>query len=223
VVDEYETDPTIAHNLRNVNFSKKRIVSRIPSQHNRQSILRQCGRISRSLDIFPKHSYWSSLLLDLIDLLIDLLPALTAVPVLQEHTARILEDFQLGAHNCEARLYEPILMRCALVLLLPRVCDVVIRRKRIAFEYARVLLDNRHVRLEFRQTRVTELVCTREVRVRNRVRALQVGVEWRDEAAVRVGCEVESTGAKLGVLESFDSVVHDGVGLEMLLDKSLGM
>jgi hypothetical protein len=162
-------------------------------------------------------------LLDLFDLLIDLLPTLAVVPVLQEYTTRILEDLQLGAYNCQARLYETILMRCALVLLLPRVCDIVVRRKRIALEHARVLFDNRNVRLKCRQTRVTELVCTRKVRVCDRVGALQVRVEWCYKAAVRVGCEVKGAGAELSVLEGFDCVVHDGVGLEMLLDKSLDM
>jgi hypothetical protein len=52
--------------------------------------------------------------------------------------------------------------------------------------------------------------------MRDRVGALQVGVEGLDEATVCVGCEIECASTDVGVLERLDRVVYDGVGLEML-------
>jgi len=108
-------------------------------------------------------------------------------------------------------------VRRALVLLLPCASHVVVRRERVALEHAGVLLDGGHVRLQLGQPVVAELVCAREVRVCDGVGALQVWVERRDDAAVRVGGEVEGLRADLGRLERLDGVVDDGVRLQMLI------
>lgn len=108
-------------------------------------------------------------------------------------------------------------MRRALVLLLPCTCDVVVRRKRILLQHLRVLLDDRDVCLELGQASVAELVGAGQVRVCDRVRSLQVGVEGCDEAAVCVGGKVQCAGTDVGVLEGLDRIVHDGVRVEVLI------
>jgi hypothetical protein len=158
-----------------------------------------------------------ALLLNLLHLLIDLLAALGAIPVVEEDVASILEHLELGANDCKTRLDKTILMRCALILFLPGTGYVIVRRKGIFLEDLRVFLDNGDVAFELGEARVSELVGARQVWVRDAVRALQVGVEGRDKAAVRVGCEVECTGADIGVLERLDCVVHDWVRLKMLI------
>jgi hypothetical protein len=151
------------------------------------------------------------LLLRLLNLLVDLLATLGAVPVLQEHGARIRNDLELSAHDRKTSLDESVLVRRALILLLPCAGDVVVRREGVLLENVGVLLDNGHVGLELGQAGVAELIGAREVRVCDRIRSLQVGVERCDEAAVCVGGEVEGAGADVGVLDGFDCVVYYGV------------
>jgi hypothetical protein len=88
------------------------------------------------------------LLLDLLHLFVDLLPALGIVPVVQEDGAGVLNHLELCAHDSETSLDEPILMRRALVLLLPGVGDVLVWRKGVVFQYLGVFFDDGHVRLE---------------------------------------------------------------------------
>jgi hypothetical protein len=158
-----------------------------------------------------------ALLLNLLHLLIDLLAALGAVPVVEEDVASILEHLEFGANDRKARLDKTVLVRCALILLLPGTGYIVVRRKGIFLEDLRVLLDDGDVTFKLGQARVAKLVGARQIWVRDTVGALQVGVEGRDEAAVRVGCEVQCAGADVGVLERLDCVVHNWVGLKMLI------
>lgn len=158
-----------------------------------------------------------TLLLHLLHLLVDLLAALGAVPVVEEDGASVLENLELGANDRKTSFDEAILVRRALVLLLPGACYVVVRRKGILLEDLGVLLDDGDVCLELGEASVTELVSAGQVWVRDAVWALQVGVEGRDEAVVRVGCKVECTGANVGVLESLNCVVERRVCLEMLI------
>lgn len=157
------------------------------------------------------------LLLDLLDLLVDLLATLGVVPVVEEDGAGILDHLELGANDGKASLDEPVLVRGALVLLLPCACNVVVRRKRILLQHLRVLLDDRHVRLKLGQAIVAELVGAGQVRVCDRVRSLQVGVEGCDPAAVCVGGKVQRACANVGVLDCLDRVVHYGVRVEVLI------
>jgi hypothetical protein len=165
----------------------------------------------------------SALLLNLLHLLIHLLAALAAIPVIQKHLARILDHLELGANDRKTRLDQPVRVRRALVLLLPRAGYVVVRRECVALEHARVFFHGGDVALEGGQAVVAELIRAGEVWVCDRVRALQVGVEGRDDAAVRVVCEVERGCAELGALERLDGVVHDGVGLQMLVGALAGL
>ena len=155
--------------------------------------------------------YTAVLLLRLLNLLVDLLAALGVIPVVEEHSARIRNDLELGANDRKTSLDQPVLVRRALVLLLPCAGDVVVWREGVLLERLGVLFDYGHVRLELGEARVAELVSAREVRVCDGVGALEVGMEGRDEAAVGVGGEVEGAGADVGVLESFDGVVDNGV------------
>jgi hypothetical protein len=113
-------------------------------------------------------------------------------------------------------------VRRALVLLLPGARYVVVRRKGILLEDLGVLLDDGNICLELGEAGVTKLVGAGQVRVRYAVRALQVGVEGGDKAVVRVGCNVECTGADVGVLETLVCVVEGRVGLEMLIGALAG-
>jgi len=158
-----------------------------------------------------------TLLLHLLHLLVDLLATLGAVPVAEEDGASVLEHLELGANDRKTSLDEPVLVRRALILLLPGACYVVVRRKGILLEDLGVLLDDGDVCLELGEASVTELVGAGQVWVRDAVWALQVGVEGGDEAVVRVGCKVECTGADVGVLEALDCVVERRVCLEMLI------
>jgi hypothetical protein len=158
-----------------------------------------------------------ALLLNLLHLLVDLLAALGAVPVVEEDSASVLEHFELGADARKTRLDKAVLVRCALVLLLPGSGYIVVWREGVLLELLRVLLDDGHVPFELGQTVVAELISLGEVRVCDAVGALEVRVEGRDEAAVCVGCEVHGAGANVGVLEGLNGVVHDGVGLKMLI------
>jgi hypothetical protein len=158
----------------------------------------------------------SILLLDLLHLLVDLLAALGVVPVVEKHGARILDDLELGANDGKSSLDEPVLVRRALVLLLPRAGNVLVGSEGIVFEHGGVFLDDGHVGLELVQAAVAELIRAGKVWVRDRVGALQVRVEGSDEAAVCVGREVECAGTDVGVAERLDRVVYDGVGFEML-------
>jgi hypothetical protein len=159
----------------------------------------------------------SILLLHLVYLLIDLLSTLAVVPVVEEHSASILNHLEFRAHNSQTQLDSAVLVRCALVLLLPGSGYIVVWREGVLLELLRVLLDDGHVPFELGQTVVAELISLGEVRVCDAVGALEVRVEGRDEAAVCVGCEVQGAGANVGVLEGLDGVVHDGVGLKMLI------
>jgi hypothetical protein len=182
--------------------------------------MRKTGRhralISLPIPLPRQFALMCILLLDLLDLLVDLLAALGVVPVVEEHGASILNDLELRAHDGETSLDEAVLVRRALVLLLPRAGDVLVGREGIVLEHGGVLLDDGHVRLELVQAAVTKLVRAGEIWVRDRVGALQVGVEGSDEAAVCVGCEVECAGTDVGVAERLDRVVNDWVGFEML-------
>jgi hypothetical protein len=177
---------------------------------------RHIARLSLRPHLLHNRALVGVLLLDLLHLLVDLLAALGVVPVVEEHGARILDDLELGANDRKSSLDKPVLVRRALVLLLPRARDVLVRREGVVLEHGGVLLDDGNVRLELVQAAVAELIRASEVWVRDRVGALQVRVEGGDEAAVCVGCEIECAGADVGVLECLNRVVYDGVGLEML-------
>jgi hypothetical protein len=127
-----------------------------------------------------------------------------------------LHNFQLGAHNRETRLHQPIAPR-ALILLLIGARQVVVRRKSVALERVGVLFHNGNVGFESREAIVTKLVGAREVRMCNGVGTLQIWVKRCDKRAVGVVGEVEGAGANLRRCDERGCVVDDWVGLEMLV------
>jgi hypothetical protein len=192
--------------------------------------LRYTGLSLRGLPIHPHHLLLKLpplllllltpsriLLLHLIDLLINLLPSLAIIPVIQKHTTRILQHLEFRAHHRKPHLNSTILVRRSLVLLLPGPSDVVVGCEGVLLELLSVLFDNGHVRFELGEASVAEFVGAGEVGVRDAVGALKVGVEGRNEAAVCVGGEVEGASADVGVFEGLDRVVDNGIGLEMLI------